>query len=143
MFMEPLLIDVSMEMNGLYAVLYEVSGVWKMLERLQSTLADRTTTRKEDEALCIASLVGQDPADFIGLSHQEGMIKLLHGMDGVPLALLFTITPRIDVDGCRWMPQTILWQGGNWALAGLNVACKQNAKGMLVSLRASNSISSR
>ena len=99
--MEPLLNDVSMEINGLYAVLYGTNSGWEMLERLQSTLAYRTTTRKEDEPLCVASLVGHDSADFIGLSHHEGMIKLFRAMDEVPLGLLFTSRLRIDIDGCR------------------------------------------
>ena len=103
--MEPLLSDVSQEINGLYSALYGVNTGWKMLDRLQTTLAYRTTSSIDDEALCLASFLGLDSANFVGLSHQDGM-------EDVHPGLLFTGRPRINVAGARWMPQTVFCVGG-------------------------------
>ena len=106
-FMGPLSNDASQEVNGLYSALHGVQPGWKMLDRLQITLAYRITSRVDDQALCFASICGQDPASCVGLPLEDGIVKFFFRMEDVPPGLLFSGRLRLDVAGCKLMLQTI------------------------------------
>jgi hypothetical protein len=88
----------------------------QVLQQLLVLLTGRSTTRQEDETICLSTLLGQDANHYYELSnnHLERMKALLLSLDRVPLGLLFRSGPRIDEDGYRWMPHTFLkiqaWQ---------------------------------
>lgn len=134
MHMEPLLSDISSEISGLYPFVHGLSEDWRILERISMTLAYRITTNAEDEAICIASLLGHDPSPAVGLCHEEAMIAAFSSFRKIPLGLLFSPRPRIAKPGWRWLPRTLLWSGGTQAFSGDGESCWADKHGVHVSL---------
>ncbi|KAJ9602660.1 hypothetical protein H2200_012854 [Cladophialophora chaetospira] len=65
----------------------------------------RTTSHLEDEPICFATLVGQDPADVLSEKTIEGRMRVVASkMKHVPTQILFSPRPRLDVNGLRWAP---------------------------------------
>jgi len=65
----------------------------------------RSTSRIEDELICLATLLGQDLKDLLGEPSVEERMKLVVSkIRHVPAGILFSPRPRIDVDGFRWAP---------------------------------------
>ena len=127
---EPLLYDVSQEVHGPYSALHGVQPGWKMLDRLQITLAYRITSRVDDQALCLASICGLDPASCVGIPLEDGIFKSFGEMEDIPLELLFLGKLKLNLTNYRLIPQTILWRSSPQALPGLGVSCKQASQGI-------------
>lgn len=126
--------DISGEISGLYPLVHGLREDWRILERISMTLAYRVTTNAEDEAICIASLLGHDPSPVVGLSHEDAMIVAFNSFRKIPLGLLFSPRPRIAKPGWRWLPKTLLWSGGAQSFSGDGESCWANEHGIHVSL---------
>lgn len=73
--------------------------------RIGYSLRFRSTSWVEDEAICYATLLGQDPQAILGESStQDKMTAVVKKMKNVPISLLFSSMPRIDKVGLRWAP---------------------------------------
>ena len=79
----------------------------------------RTTSRIEDETLCLGGCIDhipQEPThDFQETDSAQRAIDrmrlFLSTLHTVPVGLLFVPRPRIEQDGCRWMPVSFLGGG--------------------------------
>lgn len=80
------------------------ANVWK-------TIQWRSTTHRIDETLCLATLLGLDPAPLFTIpdtDYDRRMIKLLQMVKRLPLVLLFQPPPRLSQHGFRWAPKSFL-----------------------------------
>lgn len=76
---------------------------------LLSIVGWRSVTKPEDEANCMAALLGQNPRKLASISQPEERIKtVFFNARGVPADIIFLTGPRISQDGYRWMPTTFL-----------------------------------
>lgn len=64
--------------------------------------AFRTTSRPEDEFVCLASLLGWDTGALARVPVQRRMRLLLEGQDLLPQGLIFLPGPRMKERGWRW-----------------------------------------
>jgi hypothetical protein len=92
---------------------------YRLLCQATRPLRWRSTSRIEDETICIAGVLGLDVAGLVGLNHIERMKRLLGQMKYVPADILFLDKPRIQGVGFRWMPTTFLGMGND---AGMSIA---------------------
>ena len=74
---------------------------------LASTLHRRTTSKREDEAICLATLLSIDVKD---LPSNPSLLHVLKCMATLPQEILFTPGPRSEQTGFRWSPQSLLNQ---------------------------------
>lgn len=101
----------------------------------------RTTSRLEDETICLSGCM-ESSLDRLPWSSgaQERMKFFLSSMRTVPAGLMFVDRPRIEIEGCRWMPTSFLaggmnstlpdsWDSGRRASIG-----RPTASGLLVTL---------
>lgn len=80
------------------------ANVWK-------TIQWRSTTHRIDETLCLATLLGLDPAPLFTVpdtDYDRRMIKLLQMVKTLPLILFFQPPPRLSQHGFRWAPKSFL-----------------------------------
>lgn len=87
----------------------------RMFGTLSSALAWRTTSIKEDEAICLSIITGMDPIDVGRIaaidSHEDRMIKFWQSTKGLSSNILFWGGPRIPRAGLRWAPLSFLNKG--------------------------------
>jgi hypothetical protein len=99
-----------------------------LLDDLILHLANRTSSRPEDEILAIAALFGLDVGQYVDLDPEERMIKFLieHNESKVRYDILFVQGEKLLIQGFSWAPKSFLhrpldvivrgkWQGG-WAI---------------------------
>lgn len=69
----------------------------------------RATGKDEDESVCIAILMHQDPFSILqGSDAAERMKRLYHQLSPIPRWLLFSAGQRIAEKGYRWAPRSFL-----------------------------------
>lgn len=89
------------------------------LESIFGALAHRSTSRRSDETLCIASLLDLDPGPMLevggdgsGMSEDNladaRMVQLLRCMHEIPSNILFSPTPRLSISNFTWAPRSFL-----------------------------------
>lgn len=100
------------------------------------SLSYTTTSRPEDEPLCLAPILGKNATDFVDMSQEDGLIKLFQSLEEVPLSMLFDLREKVGVAGFRWMPRTLLWERGATISAGGGVAVRRDLRGMYATLSA-------
>lgn len=86
------------------AVNQRLIGLWKAVQW-------RSTSKRADETVCLATLFGLDPGPILDISEETGdrrMIQLLRMLQMIPLLLLFQPPPRLRQSGFRWAPNTFL-----------------------------------
>ncbi|KAL8678429.1 MAG: hypothetical protein Q9186_005201 [Xanthomendoza sp. 1 TL-2023] len=72
----------------------------------------RTTSRMKDETICLSGCLGRTVEDLDEVDSQSERMKLFLGsMQSVPAGLVFVDRPRIEEDGFRWMPLSLLSGG--------------------------------
>ncbi len=90
----------------------------------------RTTSRRSDEAVCLAILLGMDVGKVIEARGEDRM-KILAGMwQGVPSELVFCGLKRISGGGLGWMPQSVL--GVGLASTGSRLTGKRSQEGVCI-----------
>lgn len=88
--------------------------IMKDYEKLPSLLTMihwRSTSKAEDEASCIAALLGLDVKNLLSLEKDKKIAYILSSMRMVPVQILFFSGPRINKYGSRWIPTSFLGQG--------------------------------
>lgn len=89
---------------------HDAAGCGTVLAGIQG----RTTSRSEDEALCIASTLGVDVSAMLQVAtKEERMIVLLQTLEYIPRSVLFTPFKRSFPAPFRWAPQSFLDAGRN------------------------------
>ncbi|KAK7464910.1 hypothetical protein VKT23_006118 [Stygiomarasmius scandens] len=81
------------------------------LGSISHALVKRTTSRKEDETLAIASLLGVDVSKLLDVStHEERMKILLLELQFIPSGIIFSVGEKLSEPGFRWAPRSFLGQ---------------------------------
>lgn len=72
-------------------------------------LKNRSISKAEDEAVCLATILRQDIKDLLAEPSAETRMKMVFSrLKHISAASLFTHAPRIDEPGFRWAPATLL-----------------------------------
>ena len=101
------------------------------LSILARALKYRTTSRQEDEAICLSSVLELDMTKVTQLrTSQDRMVAFYSQIKTVPRSLIFRDMPRLDVDGYRWAPPSFLQQSAE--IATRTVEAARDASGMYV-----------
>jgi hypothetical protein len=85
-----------------------------------SFLATRLTSKKEDEPICIATLLGISLDGILGAYPSNRMRELYKSMEYIPVGLLFTPGPRINRLGYKWAPRSLLSQDSDFVGQGVH-----------------------
>ncbi|MCJ1401249.1 hypothetical protein MMC11_004461 [Xylographa trunciseda] len=75
---------------------------------LINDLAYRSTTEAKDEPICIGTLLGVQLEDFGGT---PTMVDIYRSCRSIPVDVIFTLGPRLKLDGFGWAPSTFLNRG--------------------------------
>ncbi|MCJ1248727.1 hypothetical protein MMC30_005946 [Trapelia coarctata] len=84
------------------------------LATLDKALCYRSCTVAADEALCICTLLNLPAHEMVGLPEEVGarmaqIWRLIAGKyGGIPQRIIFLSLPRLDVEGMKWAPKTLL-----------------------------------
>ena len=80
------------------------------IQRVLRAMRLRTTSRQDDETICIATALGLDPKPLLSLPPDARMVEFLKGLPCVPLNLLFgwLSSSRMTREGFRWAPASLL-----------------------------------
>jgi hypothetical protein len=87
----------------------------KALGSVALALFGRTSSKIEDETLCIGPLLGLDVSSLVHKPPEERMKILLTLIGEFPQAIIFSLSPRLCDEGYRWAPRTFL----NLPMAGI------------------------
>ena len=94
---------------------WEVNGVFSSVFKfpfVQRAVQYRTTTRQEDEAICMATIFNVDLSPLLELDTAEDrMRRFWLSMRDVPAGILWMQGPRLVDDGFRWAPSTLINRG--------------------------------
>jgi hypothetical protein len=90
--------------NGLRAAEKDSTQLIALCENIKW----RTTSKPEDEFICLATLLGRNIRDIISRPHEERMKWLFSSMSSVPASIIFHDRPRIQETCYRWIPRSIL-----------------------------------
>lgn len=100
---------------------------------LARALEYRTTSRLEDEAICLASILGFEPKDIAsiaGASTAEERMQLLYtDIEQIPASALFNRSRKLE-NGFRWAPATLLGNKDLYSFRGDPATC--DAQGLHV-----------
>lgn len=104
------------------------------LRHVFNALSWRSTSRAEDEAVCLASLLNLDPGIFLDIPLEEHIPKLLLQIRKVPINLLFARGPRHDAPGFGWCPSSFLNSEVSYTSQGKSELAECTASGLKVRL---------
>ncbi|KAF2119627.1 hypothetical protein BDV96DRAFT_629159 [Lophiotrema nucula] len=80
----------------------ELANVWP-------AVSWRNTTRKEDEAVCIATIVQADLGKILAEDDSQRRLRCLYeDLEHVPLGLLFADCPRMSKANFKWAPTSLM-----------------------------------
>lgn len=99
-----------------------------------SAVCWRTTSWKEDEAVCLAIMLNLDVKAVQQAAPSERMEVLVRMWSATPRGLLFLCLPRMATEGLRWMPRSFLnsdWAGSSWGTSK-NRKGERTDKGLVV-----------
>ena len=71
-------------------------------------LQHRTTSKPEDETICLSTLFSMNTARILNTPEPARMKTLLSSFPKVPPHMIFLSGPKLQVDGYRWAPATLL-----------------------------------
>ena len=80
----------------------------RALETMLQAISHRSTSRKDDETICIATFMGIDPTPLLDTLPQHRMTTLLQILPSLPKSALFAWGPRLQTPGFRWAPLTFI-----------------------------------
>jgi hypothetical protein len=133
---------------GLYTVYYSEKAIQSIISRfpqnlqrvdnfstLSHALEYRTTSRRTDEAVCLASILGLDvrPVVEVGDNIEARMCAFYKQISEYPLEILFHRGERLRSDGYRWAPLSFLSSGSSESAifrSDLNNVCHLDNKGL-------------
>ncbi|KAI9866729.1 MAG: hypothetical protein M1813_000671 [Trichoglossum hirsutum] len=79
-----------------------------LLVSLCESIKWRTTSKPEDEFICLATLLGRNIKDVMARPYEERMKWLFSSLSSVPACIIFHDRPRIREIGYQWIPRSIL-----------------------------------
>ena len=100
---------------------------------LARALEYRTTSKLEDEAICLASILGLEPKAITSIASfntaQERMHTLYTLIEQIPASVLFNRSKKLERD-FRWAPATLLGNKAHYSFRGIAARC--DAEGLHV-----------
>ena len=78
------------------------------LKGMLQAMSHRSTSREDDETICIATFMGMDPTPLLDTLPQYRMTTLLQNLPSIPKSTLFARGPRLQTPGFRWAPLTFM-----------------------------------
>lgn len=107
------------------------------LRAISNPLRWRSTSRPQDEAICLAGLLDLTYAQrafLFSIDHSQRMKQLILSLESVPVDILFVNAPRESDSGFSWIPASFL--GGNFdaSMAGRALGNIQSDASLQVSL---------
>ncbi|KAI2467335.1 hypothetical protein F4781DRAFT_313385 [Annulohypoxylon bovei var. microspora] len=82
------------------------------LRLLHGALRFRRTSKKEDEAICMASILNLNLSTIVSSkTAADRMAKMWEAIGVVPTGLIFTTGPRLEQEPFRWAPASMLDAG--------------------------------
>jgi hypothetical protein len=102
------------------------------LVTLYQNMKWRTTSRLNDEFICLANLLGRNIEDVMSCSQEEKMKWLFSSLSYVPASIIFHDRPRIEEPGYRWIPRTILNSGTDSNIGGDSQITSPSSNGLTV-----------
>lgn len=78
------------------------------ITRLWNACQFRSTSEHQDESMCLAILLGHDPAPIVDAAVDERWCLFLRTQKVFPKDLLFSKGPRVGRDGYRWAPSSFI-----------------------------------
>ena len=88
----------------------------KIYSSLWSALRHRATSRRSDEAICGAILLGVNLGPVLDSPNEGKMEAFWTNQDQVPTGVLWVNGPRMNIDSLRWAPESLL-DARTWALS--------------------------
>lgn len=83
---------------------------------LWSALRHRATSRRSDEAICAAILLGVNLGPVLDSPNEKKMEAFWTNQDQVPTGILWVNGPRMNIDSLHWAPESLL-DARTWALS--------------------------
>jgi hypothetical protein len=106
-------------LQSLLLMLPVTGNVAFRLSTLARALQYRTTSRHEDEAICLTSVLGHEVSSITATSSAEERMAIFYSFaDHVPRNIIFRNMPRLETPGYRWAPKSFLQQSTRIATAG-------------------------
>ena len=82
------------------------------LATVARVLTYRWTSWQQDEAICLAGLLDKETRQLAKIKSADQRMKhLILSLKEVPSQIIFLEARRIDKDGCRWIPASLLGRG--------------------------------
>ena len=91
----------------------------KVYSSLWSALRHRATSRRSDEAICAAILLGVNLDPVLDAPGEKKMEVFWTNQDEVPTGILWVNGPRMNIDSLHWAPESLL-NHNTWALSFLD-----------------------
>jgi len=89
------------------------------LTTLARALRYRTTSRQEDEAICLTSVLGQDVSKITAIKTADERMAIFYSFaERVPRNMIFRNMSRLETQGYRWAPKSFLQQSASLVTAG-------------------------
>lgn len=106
--------------NSLYGRLPLVGDSSTMFTTLIRALQYRSTSRLEDESICLASILGRDLKELSQTKCPNRRMAIFYSfIDSVLADIIFLKMDNLDIDGYRWAPRSFLMQGRTLSKLGL------------------------
>jgi hypothetical protein len=80
----------------------------KLLSIISILAHRRSTSKADDESICLAHLLGLDVGAIVRLPHLKRMEKIWASFQKVPISILRLKCPRLTTPGLRWAPETLI-----------------------------------
>jgi hypothetical protein len=113
----------------------ELQGVAEDSARLDivsDNIRWRTTSKPEDEFICLANLLGRHIGGVISWPYEDQMKWLFSSLQGVSSSIIFHHRPRVQAAGYRWIPKSLLNCGTNAHIRGSTQIARPCSDGLKV-----------
>lgn len=129
---DPLFFEADRHIHEVHAGFKEAETDCTRLVTLYQNMKWRTTSRPDDEFICIANLLGRNIKNVISYSQEEKIKWLFSSLSSVPASIIFHDRPRIQDSSYRWIPRTILNSGSGSQIDGDQQTTSPSSDGLTV-----------
>lgn len=91
-----------------FGIIAKTTDKTELLLNISIIAHRRSTSKTDDESICLAHLLGLDVGPIIGLTHSKRMEKIWASLQKIPLSVLRLRCPRLSTPGFRWAPETLI-----------------------------------
>ena len=102
------------------------------LDMLSNHIKWRTTSKPEDEFVCLAHLLGRRIGSVISWPYEDQMKWLFSSLRNVSSSIIFHDRPRVQATGYRWIPKSLLNCGVDLQIRGSSQIAHPSSDGLKV-----------